>query len=61
MDLPAAKRAELEMAVNRILHLVPAFDSDANRGIREFSAMPCEACGTTLAGYRAEFAQLGED
>jgi hypothetical protein len=59
MDLAAAKRAELEMAVNRIPHLVPNFDSETGRGIREFSATPCACCGSKLAGYHAKFAQLG--
>lgn len=41
-------------------HLVPNFDSETGEGIREFSSRVCEACGTSLAGYRAKFAQLGE-
>ena len=41
-------------------HAAPAFDSETGQGMREFSSMPCAACGDTLAGYRAEFALLGE-
>jgi hypothetical protein len=39
-------------------HLVPDFDSETNEGLREFSSVPCDACGTHLAGYRARFATL---
>jgi hypothetical protein len=39
-------------------HLVPYFDSETNEGLREFSSVPCDACGTHLAGYRARFATL---
>lgn len=60
MDLPAHERARLEMAVNRIPHLVPSFNSETGEGLLEFSGIRCETCGTTAASYRAEFVQLGE-
>jgi hypothetical protein len=41
-------------------HLVPDFNSDTGEGLRTFDNWPCEACGTSLAGYRAQFAILGE-
>lgn len=41
-------------------HLVPAFDSETEDGIRHFTDRICEACGTSLAGYRAKFATLVE-
>jgi hypothetical protein len=41
-------------------HLVPDFDSETGDGIEEFSRRICESCNTTLAGYKARFAQLGE-
>jgi hypothetical protein len=41
-------------------HLVPDFDSETREGLREFSSVPCDACGTHLAGYRARFATLTE-
>lgn len=40
-------------------HLVPDFDSETRDGLREFSNVPCSACRTKLAGYRARFAILG--
>ena len=42
-------------------HLVPNFDSETGDGIMEFSSRICESCGTSLAGYRAKFAQLEEE
>jgi hypothetical protein len=42
----------------KLPHLVPSFDSETGDGIREFSSRICESCGTSLAGYRAKFAQL---
>jgi hypothetical protein len=42
-------------------HLVPDFDSNTADGLREFSSVPCAACDTSLAGYRARFAVLEED
>ena len=54
-------------------HLVPDFDSEStpdnaggcvtvrtDSGLRTFSRVECAACHTTLAGYRARFAILGE-
>jgi len=40
--------------------VVPNFDSETGEGIREFTDCICEACGTSLAGYRARFSILGE-
>jgi hypothetical protein len=40
--------------------LVPDFDSETNEGVKEFARMPCECCGSTLAGGRHRFAVLGE-
>lgn len=40
-------------------NLVSAFDSETGEGLRTFSSIPCECCGTRLKGYRAEFAVLG--
>jgi hypothetical protein len=42
------------------LHLVPDNDSDTGEGQEEFSRRRCDACKTPLAGYRAQFAILGE-
>jgi len=41
-------------------NLVPDFDSESSIGLREFSSVPCSACGSHLAGYRARFAVLGD-
>jgi hypothetical protein len=47
------------IGLNRLgTHLVPNFDSETHEGLREFSSVPCDACGTHLAGYRARFATL---
>lgn len=42
-------------------HLVPNFDSETGDGIRAFSSRICGSCGSSLAGYRAKFAQLTDD
>lgn len=39
-------------------HLVPAFDSEAQEGISEFTYYPCECCGSKLGGTRYDFAVL---
>ena len=39
-------------------HIVPDFDSETGEGLQELSSVPCAACGTPLAGYRARFIQL---
>lgn len=56
--------ANLDATVNGLYalgsHLVPAFDSETGKGINDFSTAQCRACGTKDAGYRAEFARLGE-
>ncbi len=39
--------------------LVPDFDSESGKGIRELTNRPCACCGTHLAGRRHEFAVLG--
>lgn len=39
-------------------HLVPNFDSETGDGLETFSRVPCDACGSHLAGYRARFATL---
>lgn len=41
-------------------HLVPDFDSEAGKGIEDFSRRTCDCCGTRLAGDRHRFAVLGE-
>jgi hypothetical protein len=41
-------------------HDVCNFDSETEDGLEQFSSVPCAACGSTLAGYRARHAQLGE-
>lgn len=41
-------------------HLVPAFASEAQEGIWEFTNYPCDCCCTRLAGERYSFAILGE-
>jgi len=40
--------------------LVPDFDCENGDGERQFSDRVCESCGTSLIGYRAKFAILGE-
>lgn len=42
-------------------HLVPDFDSETGDGIEEFSRRVCQSCKTPLVGYKARFAQLGEE
>jgi hypothetical protein len=39
-------------------HLVPDFDSETGDGIHEFSARPCDCCGSRLAGERHRYAVL---
>lgn len=41
-------------------HLVPNFDSETGDGLLEYSGVECASCKTTMAGYRARFAILGE-
>lgn len=51
---------EIEKGLNELgPHLVPAFDSETEKGIEEFSRRTCDCCGTGLAGSRHEFAVLG--
>jgi hypothetical protein len=41
-------------------YVVCNFDSETGDGLEQFSNTPCAACETTLAGYRARHAQLGD-
>lgn len=41
------------------LHLVPNFDSETGDGLETFARMPCDSCGSGLAGSRHRFAILG--
>lgn len=60
-DEAAAKLARIEAGLERLgPHLVPAFDSETEEGIRDFSACGCDCCGSRLAGTMHEFAILGD-
>ena len=52
------KQATLD-GLSKLGHLAPDFDSETGSGIWEFSSRICDSCGTSLAGYRARFAELG--
>jgi hypothetical protein len=41
-------------------HLVSSYDSESGRGVHEFTRLPCDCCGSKLAGARHEFAILGD-
>lgn len=60
-DLSANDLAIVVMGVSELgPHLVPDFDSETSEGLREFSAHQCDSCLSTLTGYRARFALLGD-
>jgi hypothetical protein len=40
-------------------NLVPNFDGETEEGIKEFSRIRCDGCGSQLAGGRHRFAILG--
>ena len=54
------EKATLDGIAKLGAHLVPDFDSETGDGIEEFSRRACRSCGTTLVGYKARFALLGE-
>jgi hypothetical protein len=56
-----ARTTEAETGIQDA-RIVPDFDSNAetDTGIEEFSSVPCASCHSTLAGYRAHFAMLGQ-
>lgn len=59
MDIGANTLTSVQAGLAKLgPHLVPNFDSETGEGIREFTDRICESCGTSLAGYRARFAQL---
>lgn len=62
LDIPEKTLAETVRGLARLgTHLVPDFDSETGKGIRNYTWLACTSCETTLAGYRARFAVLGDD
>ena len=62
LDIPEKTLHEIVRGLSRLgLHLVSDFDSETGEGLKEVSSVQCASCKTSLAGYRARFAILGED
>lgn len=59
MDISPETLQSVKTGLARLPHLAADFDSETGDGLREFSSVRCDGCHTTLAGYRARFAQLG--
>lgn len=58
----ARVRAAMVAGLTRLgPYVVPDFDSETEMGIRDFSYLHCDCCGTYLAGTRHRFAVLGRD
>lgn len=59
-DKAPARIKEVEEGLVRLgPHLVPDFDSETDKGIREFSSCGCSCCNSRLAGTMHRFAILG--
>ena len=60
-DIPEKTLAEAIRGLSRLgPHLVPDVSSQTGEGLHEFSRVLCDSCKTSLAGYRARFAILGD-
>jgi len=42
-------------------NVVSDLDGETGDGLETFSSVPCDSCGSHLAGYRARFAILGDE
>ncbi|WP_431033341.1 hypothetical protein [Pseudomonas yamanorum] len=57
-DETSQRIAAIQHGLARLMPLSADFDSEAGWGIKAFSSLPCDGCGSPLHGQRHQFTRL---